>query len=70
MTKQPHSPDRFLTWPEVHARVRLSRTTVWRREKDGTFPRRVRVTPGRVAWRESEIDAFVAGTWTPKDGKP
>jgi prophage regulatory protein len=59
-----------LSWLEVHARVGLSRTTVWRREQEGTFPLRVRISPGRVAWRESEIDAFIAGLWTPEGRAP
>ena len=57
--------DRLLNWAEVQARVRLSRTTVWRLERAGKFPRRIHVSPGRVAWRESEIDDFVAGSWKP-----
>jgi len=59
--------DRFLTWPEVHARVRVSRTTVWRMERAGKFPPRVHSSDGRIAWRESEIDDFIAGRWKPKN---
>jgi prophage regulatory protein len=57
--------DRLLSWPEVKARVGLSRTSVWRLEREGKFPKRVRILPGRVAWRESEIVAWISGTWTP-----
>jgi prophage regulatory protein len=60
------SSDRLLTWPEVQARVGLSRSTVWRLESVGKFPPRLRISPGRVAWRENEIDDFVAGRWKPK----
>jgi predicted DNA-binding transcriptional regulator AlpA len=35
-------------------------------EANGHFPKRVQISPGRVAWRESEIDAFVASRWYPK----
>lgn len=62
---RPGLPDRFLTWPEVHERVRLSRSTVWRLQRAGKFPPRVRISLGCVRWRESDIDALVAGTWTP-----
>jgi prophage regulatory protein len=58
-------PHRLLTFAEVQSRVRLSRTTIWRLERDCKFPPRIRVSPGRVAWRESDIDAFVAGHWLP-----
>jgi prophage regulatory protein len=58
-------PDRFLTWPEVHALIRLSRSTVWRLEKAGKFPPRVRISPGRVGWRASEIHDYIAGRWRP-----
>jgi len=67
MTNAPHHLDRFLTWPEVHALVRLSRTTVWRIERLGEFPKRRRISRGRVAWREAEILAWIRGTCTPDD---
>ena len=60
-------PDRFLNWAEVQALVRMSRSTVWRLERVSKFPPRVRISAGRVAWRESEIRDFVAGRWKPKD---
>jgi prophage regulatory protein len=60
------SSDRLLNWFEVNARVRLGRSTVWRLERAGKFPLRIHISPGRVAWRESEIDDFVAGRWKPK----
>ncbi len=59
--------DRLLSWPEVRDRVGLSRTSVWRLERAGKFPLRIPISPGRVAWRESEIDAFVAGHWIPNN---
>jgi predicted DNA-binding transcriptional regulator AlpA len=59
------SPDRLLDFEAVQARVGLSRTTIWRIERAGKFPLRIQKSPGRVGWRESEIDAFVAGHWKP-----
>jgi predicted DNA-binding transcriptional regulator AlpA len=50
----------------VHARVRLSRSTGRRLEQAGKFPPHIQISPGRVAWRETEIDDFVAGRWQPK----
>jgi prophage regulatory protein len=40
--------------------ITLSKCQVWRLEKDGRFPKRVQVSPARVAWVESEIDAWIA----------
>ena len=45
-------------------RARLSDTTLWRLEKVGRFPKRVKIGFKRVAWRAAEIDAWVSGTWS------
>ncbi|MEH6678172.1 helix-turn-helix transcriptional regulator [Phenylobacterium sp.] len=47
--------DRLLDWPQVARIASISRSTAWRMERDGAFPRRVRVSPGRVGWWESEL---------------
>ena len=47
--------DRFLCWQRVYEIVCLSRSTVWRMEGRGEFPRRVQLSPNRVGWPESEI---------------
>jgi prophage regulatory protein len=44
---------------EVVARVKMSRTTIWREECAGRFPRRRQLSRGRVGWLASEIDAFL-----------
>lgn len=51
--------DRFLEFPEVRNRTTLSRTTLWRREREGAFPRAVRISKGRVGWRESEVQRWL-----------
>ena len=38
----------------------LSRATIDRREKEGHFPQRVRLSPRRVAWKTEEIRAWIA----------
>lgn len=47
--------DRLLSWEQVRLIASISRSTAWRMERDGAFPRRVRVSPGRVGWWESEL---------------
>jgi prophage regulatory protein len=39
--------------------VPLSEPTIWRMERRGEFPQRIRVSPGRVAWRRSEIERWL-----------
>lgn len=38
----------------------LSATTLWRLERDGEFPARIRLTNSRVGWRRSEIEKWLA----------
>lgn len=39
----------------------LSRTTLWRAERRGDFPRRIRLSLGRVGWSEAEVLDWLAG---------
>ncbi|MGV9010592.1 helix-turn-helix transcriptional regulator [Brevundimonas sp.] len=56
---QPDSlEDRFLGWGRVRDLTGLSRTTAWRLQRIGQFPDPVRISPSRVAWRESELLAW------------
>ncbi|MQT65679.1 AlpA family phage regulatory protein [Pseudomonas sp. FSL R10-0056] len=50
--------DRFMRERDVLEATSLSRTTLWRVMKNGQFPRPVRISPGRVGWRESAIIAW------------
>jgi predicted DNA-binding transcriptional regulator AlpA len=52
--------DRLLPWPKVKDITGLSRTTAWRLQKAGDFPLPVVISPGRVGWRESELEAWKA----------
>ena len=48
-------PARLLRFPAVRERTGLSRSTVWRLERNGLFPRHRRISPNAVAWSEKEI---------------
>jgi prophage regulatory protein len=37
----------------------LSRTSLWRRVKDGSFPAPVRLGPNRVAWHMDDVRAWL-----------
>jgi predicted DNA-binding transcriptional regulator AlpA len=51
---------RFLRWKEVAHATGLSRTTAWRLQKRDEFPAPYAISPGRVGYREAEIDAWRA----------
>src|SRR5437660_12875162 len=44
---------------ELQQRVGLSRTSIWRLERRGLFPRRVHLTGNAVGWIDEEIDAWL-----------
>jgi prophage regulatory protein len=54
--------NRILTLLQVQQMVGgYSRSSLWRLEKEGEFPRRVKLTPGgrRIGWKESEIQDWI-----------
>ncbi|ASD80061.1 AlpA family transcriptional regulator [Burkholderia gladioli pv. gladioli] len=51
---------RLIRLREVRARVGLGASTVYRYLAAGNFPKPVEIGGGRVAWLESEIDAWIA----------
>jgi prophage regulatory protein len=53
-------PTRLIRKPAVLDRIGVSDTTLWRLERAGQFPRSIRISPGTVAWRESDIEAWIA----------
>ncbi len=57
--KPPETSERILRIKEVVHITGLSRTTIWRLENKGTFPRRVSLGGSRVGWRLSEINQWL-----------
>lgn len=53
--------DVLLNQKEVCQIVGLSRTFIYKLEKRGEFPKRVKLGVRRVAWRKSDIEKFIAG---------
>jgi prophage regulatory protein len=51
----PNSIDRFMRLDEVLQVTGLSRNTVYRRIREGTFPKQLKIGPNSVAWRQSMI---------------
>lgn len=52
---------RMLRAAEVVERVGYSKMQIWRLEKAGRFPQRVKLGPHRVAWVEEEIEEWLRG---------
>jgi predicted DNA-binding transcriptional regulator AlpA len=51
--------ERLLSEHEVCRRSSLSRVTIWRLQKAGRFPPHAQISPGRKAWSESAISAWI-----------
>lgn len=47
--------DRFVKRSELKGIVGVSPVTAWRLEKEGIFPKRRRLSAGRVGWLHSEL---------------
>ncbi|GGB82132.1 transcriptional regulator [Marinobacterium zhoushanense] len=50
---------RLIRLPEVLRLTALSRTTLYRKIKGGTFPRATRLGARSVAWVEEEVQAWI-----------
>ena len=53
--------DRILRWRDLEGVVGISRTTVATQEREGHFPRRVKLTDYCVGWRASEVQEWISG---------
>ncbi len=55
----PTQQDRLLSTKQVQGYIQASRVSIWRWEKEGKFPKHVKV--GRTTrWRESEVQQWIA----------
>ena len=52
--------DRIIRLKTVLARTGLSRTTLYRKMGEGTFPRQVKISVHGAGWRESTINRWIA----------
>lgn len=49
-----------LRFPAVKSRTGLSRTTIYNRISEGTFPSPIKLGSRAVGWLESDIDDYLA----------
>lgn len=55
-----HVPDRIIRLQTVLARTGLSRSTLYRKIAEGTFPPQVRISVHGAGWYESAINCWIA----------
>lgn len=60
MTQAQPKSERLLRLPHVLDRVRVSRSDWYRRIARGEAPKPIALGPKIRAWKESEIDAYIA----------
>ncbi|MCA1196507.1 AlpA family transcriptional regulator [Sphingomonas sp. R647] len=56
---QIETPDRILRLKTVLERTGLSRSTMYRKMQDGSFPKNIQISTRCTGWRESAIDAWL-----------
>ena len=55
-----NNSDRIIRLKTVLSRTGLSRTTLYRKMGEGTFPRQVKISVHGAGWRESAINRWIA----------
>ncbi len=53
-------PDRIIRLKTVLARTGLSRSTIYRKIAEGTFPAQLKISSNGTGWHESEISRWIA----------
>jgi prophage regulatory protein len=61
-------PDRIIRLKTVLARTGLSRSTIYRKIAEGTFPAQLKISTNGTGWHESDITRWMADpvSWRPK----
>lgn len=54
------SNTQLLRLPAVIERTGLSRSTIYRKQAEGSFPRAVRISDHAMAWVSSDIDSWIS----------
>ncbi len=61
---------KFILLPKVQEIVPYSASHIWRLERTGQFPQRVRLGGNRVAWLQSEVSAWVESKLASRSDNP
>ena len=63
-TVTPPKPGKLIRLTDVEKRTCLKKSSIYAGGKAGTFPLPVRLSARAVAWRESDIDRWIADRMT------
>jgi len=55
-----HEPDRIIRLKTVLSRTGLSRSTIYRKIAEGTFPAQLQISTNGTGWHESDINRWIA----------
>ncbi|MBS0483105.1 MAG: AlpA family phage regulatory protein [Proteobacteria bacterium] len=61
------NPDKIIRLKTVLARTGLSRSTMYRKIAEGTFPSQVKISIHGAGWRESAVDRWIVDPVTYRD---
>lgn len=63
-------PDRIIRLKTVLSRTGLTRSTLYRKIAEGSFPAQIKISVNGAGWHESEIRRWVEDPirWRPKGG--
>jgi prophage regulatory protein len=51
---------KFLGYADLAERgIKLHKTTIWRLERAGKFPRRIPISDNRIGWLEDDVDYWM-----------
>ncbi|TPI60619.1 AlpA family phage regulatory protein [Mesorhizobium sp. B3-1-3] len=53
-------PDRIIRLRTVLDRTGLSRSTIYRKIAEGTFPAQIKISINGAGWRESDVNRWIA----------
>ena len=57
----PQTTTRLLRMPTVQQLTGFSRTEIYKRMKEGTFPQSIKLGKRSIAWSSETIEAFIRG---------
>lgn len=63
-------PDRYLQITEVMHLTTYSKSAIYDKMRCGKFPKRIKLSARRTVWKESEIQAWIRGEFTPVEAAP
>ena len=52
--------ERLVSQAQLKEIIPFSRSTIWRLEKIGRFPKRRQISKGRIGWLLTEIETYLA----------